>query len=126
MQCPFCDHERVHKHGNTAKGIERFKCPVCAQTFTSTFDTLYYRRQVSEAEVHQILQSHQAGVSLRGISRITERSVGTVTQLVQQASEKAQMVHNQEVSQIDSETIAADELWSFVKKNKRTVCQKKH
>jgi len=126
MKCPFCDHERVHKHGKTAQGVERFKCPNCNNTFTATFDTVSYRRQVSEAEIHTILQSHQEGVSIRGISRISGRSINTVTQIVQKASEKAQMVHNQDVSQIESDEIAADELWSFVEKNKQIVSQKRN
>lgn len=116
MRCPFCEHERVHKHGKTTKGVERFKCPRCQQTFTQTFDTIYYRRQVSESEIHSILQSHQEGVSIRGISRISGRSIGTVTQIVNQTSQKAQMVHNQEVRDVEVEAIAADEFWSFVKK----------
>jgi hypothetical protein len=36
-----------------------------------TFDTLYYRRQVSEEDVRIVLQSHAEGSSLRGISRIS-------------------------------------------------------
>jgi transposase-like protein len=122
MKCPFCQHERVHKHGKTAKGVERFKCPVCHNTFTSTFDTVYYRRQVSETEVHTILQAHREGVGMRGISRISGRSVGTVTQIINQTAQKAQMVHNQEVRDLEVETIVADELWSFVEKNRLNVC----
>jgi transposase-like protein len=115
----------VHKHGKTAKGVERFKCPVCAQTFTATFDTVYYRRQVSASEMHTILQSHREGVSIRGIIRISGRSINTVTQIVQQTAQKAQMVHNQEVTDLEVGTIAADELWSFWEKNKPTVCQER-
>ena len=37
----------------------------------STFDTLYYRRQVSKEDVRIVLQSHAEGSSLRGISRIS-------------------------------------------------------
>lgn len=54
MRCHACEHERVHKHGKTTKGVERFKGPRGQQTFTQTFDTLYYRRQVSESEIHSI------------------------------------------------------------------------
>jgi transposase-like protein len=110
MKCPFCDHERVHKHGKTKKGVERFKCPACTNTFTETFDTVYYRRQVSETEIHTILQSHQEGVSIRGISRVSRRAINTVTQIVKQASEKAQLVHNQEVTEVETDGIAADEM----------------
>jgi hypothetical protein len=45
--------------------------------------------------------------------------------LIQAASQKAQMVHNAEVKAVDTDAIAADELWSFVQKNKSTACQKK-
>jgi transposase-like protein len=125
MRCPFCDHERVHKHGKTLKGVERFKCPACQQTFTQTFDTVAYRRQVSAAEMDTILQSHPEGVSLRGISRMSGRSIGTVTDIVKQTAKRSQMIHNQEVSEVEVESIAADEMWSFVEKNKLNVCQKR-
>jgi hypothetical protein len=61
------------------------------------------------------------GVSIRGISRITGRALGTVTQIASQASQKAQMVHNQEVNGVAVEAILADEMWSFVEKNKPTA-----
>ncbi|MDV2996827.1 MAG: hypothetical protein N4J56_006532 [Chroococcidiopsis sp. SAG 2025] len=46
---------------NTARQVkarERYFCPKCRQTFTETFDTLYYRRQVNEEEVRIVLQAH--------------------------------------------------------------------
>ncbi|NET35522.1 MAG: IS1 family transposase, partial [Cyanothece sp. SIO1E1] len=39
MNCPFCDHSKTHKHGQTSKGNQRFKCAHCGSTFTETFDT---------------------------------------------------------------------------------------
>jgi transposase-like protein len=101
MRCPFCDHGRVYKHGKTLKGVERFKCPACQHTFTQTFDTVAYRRQVSAAEMDTILQSHPEGVSLRGISRMSGRSIGTVTDIVKQTAQRSQMIHNQEVSEVE-------------------------
>ena len=48
MPCLLCDHEKTHKHGHTSKGTQRFFCPGCKQTFTESFDTLYYRRQLTQ------------------------------------------------------------------------------
>jgi transposase-like protein len=124
MQCPFCGHGKLHKHGRTRKGRQRFKCPKCQQTFTESFDTIYYRRQVSQQEVHTILQSHSEGSSLRGVSRISLRAYGTVASIIRQASQKAQMVHNQEVQTVETDAISADELWSFVEKNRNTARQR--
>jgi C4-type Zn-finger protein len=80
---------------------------------------------VNEAAVHTILQSHQAGVSIRGSRRVSRRAINTVTGVIQRTSEKAQMVHNQAVTQVETDTIAADELWSYVDKTKRNAFQKK-
>lgn len=63
MKCPLCEREKPHKHGKTSKGAQRYFCPKCRQTFTETFDTLYYRCQVSEEEVRIVLQAHAEGSS---------------------------------------------------------------
>ncbi len=124
MKCPLCAYDKPHKHGKTSKGSQRYFCPSCRQTFTDTYDTLYYRRQISEEEVRIVLQSHAEGSSLRGISRISGLAYDTVVSIIQAAVEKAQMVHNPSVQNVDTDAIAADELWSFVEKNKSTVCQR--
>jgi transposase-like protein len=124
MKCPLCDHEKPHKHGKTSKGSQRYFCPSCQQSFSDTFDTLYYRRQVNEEDVRIVLQSHAEGSSLRGISRISGLSYDTVASIVQAASQKAQMVHNAEVQAVDTDAIAADEMWSFVEKNRSAACLK--
>ena len=121
MECPFCAHLKAHKQGSTPKGHQRFKCSKCNHTFTDTLDTLYYRSQLSPEEVHTILQSHSEGSSLRGIARISRRSFNTVASLVQRAAIKGQMVHNQEVQSVDTDEVVADEMWSFVQKNKNSV-----
>ncbi len=121
MLCLLCGHQKTHKHGKTSKGSQRYFCPACKQSFTDTFDTLYYRRQLKPEEVHTILQSHCEGSSLRGVARISERAYGTVVSLVRSASQKAQMIHNAFVQQVETIAITADELWSFIQKNKNTA-----
>ena len=121
MDCPFCDHPITHKHGRTSKGSQRFKCAQCSKTFTDTFDTLYYRRQVEPDDVAMILQAHAEGTSLRGIGRVSQRTYTTVASIVHAASQKAQLVPNEEVQAVEVEAIIADEMWSFVNRNKSTV-----
>ena len=125
MKCPLCGDDKPHKHGKTSKGSQRYFCPSCRQTFTNTFDTLYYRRQVREEDVRVVLQSHAEGSSLRGVSRISGLAYDTVVSIVRSSAEKAQMVHNNEVKNVDTDAIAADELWSFVEKNKNTADAKR-
>lgn len=105
-------------------GHQRYLCPVCKQTFSESFDSLYYRRHVTREQIRQVLQAHSEGSSLRGISRTTELAYNTVVSIVRAASQKAQLVHNAEVQAIESEEVSADELWSFVSKNKNSVAIK--
>ncbi len=118
MPCPLCSHDKTYKHGKTSKGSQRYRCLNCKQTFTSTFDTIYCRRQVTFEEVRIVLQSHCEGTSLRGIGRISGLSYNTGVSLIRAASQKAQMAHNAEVKAVDTDALAADEMWSFVEKNK--------
>jgi transposase-like protein len=121
MECPLCGHLKAHKHGKMPNGYQRYCCPVCHQTFTERFETLYDYRQVSPEQIRQVLQAHSEGSSLRGISRTTGLAYNTVVSLVRSASHKAQMVHNREVKQVQTEEVSADEMWSFVQKNKSIV-----
>ena len=119
MECLLCGHDKAHKHGKTSKGSQRYYCLNCQQSFTETFDTIYYRRQVQSEKIRMVLQSHSEGSSLRGISRTTNLAYNTVVSLVRGASVKGQMVHNDRVQQIETEQIAGDEFWSFVQKAHR-------
>lgn len=118
MQCLLCGHPKTHKQNTTSKGSQRYRCSHCQQTFSETFDTLYYRRQISSQTIQTILQSHAEGSSLKGLSRITGVAYNPCMSVVRSASHKAQMIHNQGVQAVSTDVINADALWSFVKKRK--------
>ena len=121
MECPLCGQAKAHKHGKMPHGHQRYLCPACHQTFSESFDSLYYRRQISPEQMRQVLQAHSEGSSLRGISRTTGLAYHTVVSVVRAASQKAQLVHNGAVQAVQTEAVSADELWSFVSKNKSNV-----
>lgn len=121
MNCPLCGHVKAHKHGLIPNGHQRYLCPACKQTFSENFDTLYYRRHVNAEQIRQVLPAHSEGSSLRGISRTAGLAHNTVVSIVRAASQKAQLVHNAEVQAVQTEEVSADEMWSFVSKNKSNV-----
>jgi transposase-like protein len=121
MECRLCAHPKTHKHGKMPNGHQRYFCPQCKQTFSESFDTLYYYRHVNPDQIQQVLQAHSEGVSLRGISRLTRLAYNTVASIVRSASSKAQLVHNHQVKQVTTTEVSADELWSFVQKNRSSV-----
>ena len=118
MECPLCAHPKAHKHGKMPNGHQRYLCPACHQTFSENFDSLYYRRHVKPEQIRQVLQAHSEGSSLRGISRTTGLAYNTVVSIIRAASQRAQLVHNAKVQAVQTESVSADELWSFVSKNR--------
>jgi transposase-like protein len=124
MDCRLCAHPNTHKHGKMPSGHQRYFCPGCKQIFSESFDTLYYWRRVSPQQVQQVLQAHSEGSSLRGISRITGLAYNTVVSIVRQASIKAQLLHNDQVEQVETEEVSVDEMWSFVSKNRSNASQR--
>ena len=84
----------------------------------------YYYRHVSPEQIRQVLQAHSEGSSLRGISRISGLAYNTVVSIIRAASVKAQIVHNHQVAQVQTEEVSADEMWSFVQKNRSNACRR--
>ncbi len=109
------------KHGKTSIGSQPYYSPECLQTFTSTFDTLHYRRQIEPEKMRIVPGLHVEGSSLRGISRTVNLAYNTVVSLVRAASQKGQMIHNAHVQNIETSQISSDEFCSKVQKNKNTV-----
>jgi lambda repressor-like predicted transcriptional regulator len=75
-------------------------------------------KNVSPEKIREVLQAHSEGSSLRGISRITELAYNTVVSIVRAASSKAQLVLNAQVEKVETEEVSADDMWSFVQKNR--------
>jgi len=123
MECRLCGHPKTHKHGLMSVGHQRYLCPQCKQTFCESFDTLYYYRHVTPEQIQQVLQAHSEGSSLRGISRISGLAYNTVVSIVRSASAKAQLVHNHQVEQVQTQEVSRDEMWSFVQRSRSNACQ---
>jgi transposase-like protein len=121
MECLLCGHDKVYDHGTTSNGTNSYECPRCQKTFVDTLGTIYYHRHIGAEKIHLVLQSQSEGVSQRGIARLTGLAYNTVVSIIRQASQKAQMIHNQEVKAVQTTVVSSDEMWSFVEKNRETI-----
>jgi transposase-like protein len=82
MNYPLCGHAKAHKHSEMPNGHQRYLCPACYQTFSESFDSLYYRRDISHEQNRQVLQAHSEGSSLRDISWTTGLAYNTIVSIV--------------------------------------------
>ena len=60
----------VIKNGKTEKGVQRYRCQTCKQTFTQTKGTLFYRCRHSKEEIVECLAMVGDRNSLAAIHRI--------------------------------------------------------
>lgn len=70
--------------------------------------------QLSTSERAQIINLLVEGNSLRATSRITGRSINTVTKLLVEVGIACENFHDKMVVNVNSQRIQADEVWSFV------------
>lgn len=91
-------------------GINTISVLLAVKPFVSHLNSLYYRRHVSPEQIRQVLQAHSEGSSLRGISRTSSLAYNTVVSNVRSDSQKAQLVHNQEVQAVETDEVCADEI----------------
>jgi hypothetical protein len=47
LNCPMCDHDRIHKLGRTSKGNLRYKCLACREVFTDRPEVDHYQLKVN-------------------------------------------------------------------------------
>jgi hypothetical protein len=52
-----------------------------------------------------------SGAGVRGIARLTGLAYNTVVSIIREASQRAQMLHNQEVKAVETEAVSIDEMW---------------
>ena len=77
--------------------------------------------KLSTQERSQIVRLLVEGNSLRSCTRITGKSINTITKVLEEVGAACQQFHNDTVVNVNSKRIEADEIWSFVAAKQKTV-----
>ena len=84
-----CQHENRKVHGKTKAGAARYKCKDCGKTFTastSTFDGM----RIGMDRAAQIIELLCEGMTIRGVSRITDTDPHTIIDLLVSVGERCE------------------------------------
>jgi IS1 family transposase len=73
----------------------------------------------------QILSMLCEGSSMRSISRVVDVSINTVSKLLAEAGEACLAIHDEQVRNVPSRRIQADEIWSFCYSKQANVAKAK-
>ncbi|GCC11830.1 hypothetical protein IPdc08_01893 [archaeon] len=111
----------ITKKGFNAKGNQMFKCKTCGIRFPETKGTIFYNRHLTEEQIILICKLLVEKNGIRAIERIMEIHRDTISKLIGDLARQARDVTDYLIKDVGLTNVEVDELWSFVKKNKRKL-----
>lgn len=120
LTCPQCQLSHIKKNGHTHYGKQNYQCLRCHRQFVIRHET------VSSSEKELIKSLLLERISLRGICRVLEISLGWLLNFIEGLYLNNPNDLNFQIpdnAEIELLLLEADELWSFVQKkeNKRWI-----
>lgn len=118
----------IRRNGKTEKGVQRYRCQTCKQTFTETKGTLFYRCRHSEEEIVECLAMVGDRSSLAAIHRIKGIKEETVCRWMERAATQVEQREEELVRSKKLSRVQMDALWTYVghKGEKGEEQKKKH
>ena len=111
----------IVRYGRDKNGKQRFKCKTCESVFVETKNTIFYNRKLSEDQIIMICKLLVEKNGIRAIERIMEIHRDTISDVIEDLARHAMAVTEFLIKNVGLTEVQVDELWSFVKKNKRTL-----
>lgn len=117
--CPDCgkvDAGNIRVHSDVER---RCYCTTCLHTFSADRGTFFETLRSDRKVVLNVLALLGERNSLRAIERLTHRPTNTVLAWLDLAGQHVAVVSAALIRDLPLSQAQADELWTFVKKNKR-------
>ena len=113
--------KNIVKRGIKKNGNRNYTCTNCGRTFVRTAGTIFYRSRIKRKEAKQIANLLVEKNGIRSIGRVTERNRNTILRFTDKLAGKCKQVNEFLLKDIKLSPIEIDELWTFIKKNKRKL-----
>jgi transposase-like protein len=117
----------IKKHGHTTKGVQRFRCRSCDQTFTATKGTIFYRRRTPAEVILEVLAFLAEGVRISTLSRVKGHKEDTILDWLKEAGQHVAEIEAMLLANYQLERGQLDAMWSYVgnKGEKRVTRRRK-
>lgn len=129
-QNPRCSHymkekgKDIIKKGKNRAGHRQYYCFYCRSYFVETANTPLYHKHLSKREITKICKLLVEKNGIRSIERITGHHRDTIGRLLESMAAHAALVNDYMIKDLKLGQFEVDEIWSTVKKNKRTLTHK--
>ena len=104
----------IIQFGKTRKGVQRYRCRTCGQTFTATRGTLFYRRRTPADEILEALSLLADGVRISAISRAKGIKEDTILDWLRHAARHAEAVEAVLLRDYRLKRAQIDALWTYI------------
>ena len=111
----------VIRKGKQPNGTIRYQCTNCKRTFARTLGTPFFRKHLRKKEVIQICKLLAEKTGFRAIARITGHHLDTVRAIADAVAKHCKKFNEYFIKELKLTPIEVDEMWSFVKKKKKTA-----
>ena len=111
----------ILKRGKNHAGHQQYFCNHCRKWFVETANTPLYHKHLSKKEIIQICKHLVEKNGIRSIERITGHHRDTISRLLEDLALHAEMMNDILLQEIHIGQFEVDEMWSFIKKNRRTL-----
>ncbi len=111
----------IIKRGRYQTGHQRYFCNHCKTFFMETKGTPLYHKHLTKKEIIDICKHLVEKNGIRSIERITGHHRDTIGQLLEDLASHAEMVNSILLQEVKLGQFEVDEMWTFIKKNKKKL-----
>jgi transposase-like protein len=104
----------IRKFGKTHRGVQRYQCRTCQQTFTETTGTIFYGKHTSEREILETLALIAEGSRISSLSRVKGFKEDTILSWLRQARAHLEEIEEILLKDYHVNRGQLDAMWSFV------------
>ncbi len=105
----------IRKFGTTKRGVQRYQCKTCGQTFTDTTGTIFFRKRTPAQTILETLALLAEGSRIRSVSRVKGVKEATILQWLREAAQQAERLEDVRLAEFKVTRGQLDALWSSVR-----------
>ena len=109
----------IVRNGKQPNGTQKYKCTDCGRNLVRTINTPFFHKHLKKKEIIRICKLLSEKISFRGIARATDHHLDTIRSVADVVAKHCKRFNDYFVKDLNLTPIEVDEMWSFVKKNKK-------
>ncbi len=116
--------KNIVRNGKKPNGTQNYKCTSCNVCFVRTKGTPLYYSKLSKKEVKNICSHFVEKNSLRGAARMSKHSLNAIYRVADKVGRHCEKIDEEFLVDLNLDIVEADEIFSFIKKRKKTASAK--